>query len=253
MIQPVMNQDLSISNLVEGKHIFWAKNIVLSEKFNTILNERGNRFLLNTNQTPTTITKEIIGIVEVGNDFIVFSGYYPIKPASGTGETAILEGDYTNSEIGVVNTDLGTYIPISGLSTYATFLRFNRNHPITGVFKKNFKGEIIVAFRDDRNKPKVLNINTIDNPILKNVDSANDLLLFPDSKLTNISLSVRTGGGLLSGEYYVTYNYENDDKTTTPYFNISNPVWIIKENTGNFDEVAKKTKSNNNENNQTYL
>ena len=221
-----MNQDVSMQSLVES--YAWAKNIVVSGALNTIINERGNKFTTNVNSSPTLTNKEIIGLIQVENDLVVFSG---IGPTTNN-------GNYTTSEIGVFSSATETYTVVAGIQQYNNTLAFNRNFPITGVFKKNFKNQILICFRDDKNKPKILNINTVSSPELIAVNDANDMLLFPEANVSNIEVKVTTGGSLEAGVYYVTYNYENDDKSVTSYLNLSNLVWVVANSANDFDNYV---------------
>lgn len=226
MIGGTMNQDASLQSLQDS--YTWAKNIVVSGKLNTIINERGNSLATNISANPATTPKEIIGLIAVVNDLVVFAGVGQPDP----------QGNYPNSEIGIFNSDTNKYTVISGIAAYSQSLAFNRNYPITGVFKKNFKNEIIICFRDDKNKPKIFNIGLASSPELIGVNDANDLLLFPEAIISNIKIDVTTGGALETGAYYLTYNYENDDKSTTSYMNLSNMAWVIANSSNSFDEVT---------------
>jgi len=107
-------------------------------------------------------------------------------------------------------------------------LNFCLQHPIQAEHYINFRGERVIAFIDDLNIPRIVNIDAADD-----VDDVNDLRLFPLSNLANLTTEVSdTGGALETGAYFLFYRYENPDGTFTNWFFGDGPVYINDERTG---------------------
>jgi hypothetical protein len=182
----------------------FAKNVIVSKDGQSILNERG--FDDNINPLMT-----IIGNITIGNTNIIFSG------------------NQVDSEIGTLVDNTYTVILKEPL------LAFNLQYPILGVATFNHKGEIIVAFTDDYNTPKVLNLTTL--PFISGLDVNHSLVnksefslceLFPsvkNPKFNNI-LVKDSGGSLVSGVNYLSLRYVFNDGSTTTWQDISNPITI---------------------------
>lgn len=191
--------------------IFYGKNGILNEKIGSHINEPG--FKLSNANIPHTI----IGIIELPNELVVFST------------------DNINSVIGIYNQETDTYeIKLNRID-----LGFNTNYPIKGVYKKDFKDNIIIVFTDNFNTPKYINLGNINSL----TDSVNDYLLFPNSKYpiyNKIKVS-NFGGQIKSGTKYFVIRYKNNDGTITNFFNISQPIIVVTdsfqsfiENSGNY-------------------
>lgn len=121
------------------------------------------------------------------------------------------------SKIGIVKSS-GQYI-----EKVSAALGFSQDYPIDCEHYYNFKGELIVAFTDYFNTPKLINLDTITLPI-----NMNDIQLFSYFTQPQTVSSVNdSGGSLKSGAYFPFFAYKNDD-TSTPYTAIENPVFITK-------------------------
>tara|TARA_R100000951_G_scaffold12825_3_gene10256 strand:- start:2525 stop:8788 length:6264 start_codon:yes stop_codon:yes gene_type:complete len=153
------------------------------------------------------------------------------------------------------------YTTYAGVQTN-TILDFNTHYPIEGTFKINAKEDLIVYFTDDYNPPRAFNVSRqqrwIDSvgltnptsrewlygidPLSSHDDHINLLNLFPHSgPVPHILIhdvywvnrpyqkSVNTGGGLLTGVYYLALAYIDDDFVSTNYLSVSNPVSIVEE------------------------
>ena len=131
------------------------------------------------------------------------------------------------------------------LNGNATDLNFQASNPIQGTFKEQGDGDLIVYWTDDLNPPRVLNI-TRQLPVSSNsiygkfaVDSpdsffVNILNLFPHAgPVPHVELvNVFTGGGCLTGVYYITLAYTDEDINTTNYLTVANPVSIVDDPEG---------------------
>lgn len=180
--------DCSETDQPDGTYRF-AKNIIDSNIRGVKENEDG--FISFGEITPYTI----IGVITVGQDWVVFST------------------DNTNSEIGKVTRT-------TGLLTYTTvyndpLLNFNTGFPIDGEFRKDVDGQRIVAWTDNRNTPRILNIDN-----LTGINDIQDLNVFQDIQNPSIlSSSINdTGGSLTTGALIVFTRYRNKDGSETNIF-----------------------------------
>ena len=173
----------------------FARNILLSKKYLSIVNEKGNEYGYDVPGT-------VIGF-EVTNETIV---YFSI--------------DDGFSCIGYVDVHVGSYTRI--LRTKNPKFKFNLNSPIECVSIYNYKKELIVVFSDGVNtnssSPKLININ---NPQKKFSPSGEFLSdkdylvfeLFTPNKLPHVDISYTTGGSLDAEVIHIAMAYVYDDNT----------------------------------------
>ena len=148
-----------------------------------------------------------------------------------------------DSEIGIVNKD-GNYKTIIKDDISASILNFNINYPIKGTFEYKYNNELIIAFSDNYNYPRILNTDCIPFNVLStgivdptNIDKARQLLQqFPNMGTPTIQaetdLKVTAGAGTLkSGVYYPSVCYELADGTSTFYMKVYNGVPIYVDST----------------------
>ena len=193
-------QDKAIQTFGEGEY-FFAKNIVQLDKQGSIANEEGNLLHSDIGDSRT-----IMGVIPCQDSAIIF--WF----------------DGTNSGIGVLNED--SYLDVADSGNVLANLAFSYSYPISGKYYINNDGKVVVAFHADNDKPYIVNIGLLTNPQVTDANDSNDILLFPESLVADITTSINTAGGsLLSGTYYITYAYKNAD-TVTGYYNIANPVSI---------------------------
>jgi len=146
--------------------------------------------------------------------------------------------DNVNSAIGYFDPVTETYEPIVDDATWALEdkLGFSTEWYITGQSQRNYKGEMTIVFTDKRGGefgwPKYLNC---DNPSLSSID---DLRLFPDFQVPDISAEETIGGSLESGAYFVAVGYERNDGTSTAYSAISTVTVVRPGNSGNLTDKA---------------
>lgn len=166
----------------------FAKNIV-ENLTGTLENEDG--FLEMGAVAPYTV----IGIVPVRNDFVVFST------------------DDTDSEIGLV-TRVGDTLNYTTVYNNPD-LNFSTSAPIKGEYRKDVTNSRVVAWIDDINSPRIINIDDTSG-----INDITDLEVFPN--ITNPSLSspviTDTGGALKTGALIPISRYKGLDGSTTNWF-----------------------------------
>lgn len=175
------------------------KNIVITDEFGSISNERG--FELFSNSFNGLNNQPIGKIIIDNNRIVIFS-------IDNTGL----------SEIGIIDND-GNYTEIVKETALNKFLNFNINYLIHGEYTINLKNQIIVTWTDNYNIPKILNI---DNP------NINDLELFNLSETPLIlNSSIEEGGGnLLTGTYFPIFRLLKEDNSTTKWYYDYSPIYI---------------------------
>lgn len=117
-------------------------------------------------------------------------------------------------------------------------LRFSSDAFIKGCYVLNYKREIIIAFTDGVNPPKIVNIDTlpfaVDSADKKLIDE-NDLVLsylFPEYSKPRIVYNaiLDNGGALESGAYFLSFAYELEDGSVTNYTPLEGP-FIVTDST----------------------
>jgi hypothetical protein len=178
-------------------YAFYAINVIINEKLDEIINERGTDVihLLNTYTF-------INGVITFLDNVIVFG-----KSTEGKDVIAVYNETTKTIQANVNRTDLG----------------FSTDHPISGEAKLNSKGELIVAFTDNFNTPKYINLTTA---------LPSDSLALYNLTITNsnpfLSISVIEGGGVLkTGAYYVAIQYLDRNRAATQWSTLSEPIYIV--------------------------
>ena len=136
------------------------------------------------------------------------------------------------------NTSLDEIGILDATKTYTAIYQeafgFNINypfHPNNLQVEYNFKGELILAFSDNLNTPKIVNLTTPLSPFV-----LSQTQLFPTFTNVIIDSEVKeNGGALLAGTYYPVFSYKNNDGTVTAYGAIGNPVYIVPSNGTDFN------------------
>lgn len=193
-----LNLDAKEVDIPEGSWIY-AKNIVISDKFGSVINEEGfkdfSSSYANKNLTP-------IGVIEALDVAVIFSA---------------------ENEIGILKQD-GNYETV--LNSPA--LGFDIAYPIKGTFKYNRNGDLIVSFIADNISPMLLNLNKIPSDLTK-------AKIFPNLKnpFINLFTVLESGGTLSSGVYYFSVAYRNNEYNQTNWLGVSNPISIIDSNVFN--------------------
>lgn len=140
-------------------------------------------------------------------------------------------GQDGQSHIGIINAD-GTYD-----SRLIADLGFSVEHPIDAEVQYNFRGDILVAFTDGVQTPKLINLDAIELPF-----DINDVQLY--SKLIQPRINtevIETGGSLQSGAYYPVFRFKKLLGGMTSWTASGNPVFItedtISEGYNNYDGI----------------
>lgn len=221
-----------------------GKNLILSSKYNEIINEPGVKKLissyvdhlgeLNPGEPAHNDTLEgiVIGIISTPTELVVFQRLIT-EEDDDTGE---LEEFYNvnfpvcnkNSEIGIIRGD--KYIRVLRAN-----LNLNINFPVFGEAYYNYRDELTVMFSDGYNTPKIINLDnlpfkvslTVGKDIISDFDLYN-IELFSPFKVPDYSLSnvIESGGNLLSGAYYITIQYKLPDESYGNFLHFSNPIII---------------------------
>jgi len=225
----------------------YAKNTIINEKKGSVSNEGGTKLAGDINADSSLHNEKIIGIIEVNEDkailFIkdVVTAYAP--PATAP-----------RSEIGVWESNVYTTLfnpVILAPGKLTNDLNFQETHPIEGTFKIDSKGDLVVYWTDDLNPPRAFNVDRqrrdstsvsqLYGIIPADIDNINILNLFPYSgpvphtflhdiywAFSPFQKSVNSGGGLLTGVYYLALAYVDEDNVATNFLTVSNPVSIVE-------------------------
>jgi hypothetical protein len=183
------------SNQPEGSYRY-ARNIIDSNVLGVKENEDG--FLGVGTLAPYTV----IGIVPVEEAFVVFS-----------------TNDF-DCEIGLVER-VGTTLNYSQVYNDPS-LKFKTTAPIKGEFRTDIDGDRVVAWIDDNNVPRIINIDNTSG-----VNDVNDLALFQDVQNPAYSYSINdTGGSLVTCALIPITKYRNKDGSSTNWFVHDQVVYI---------------------------
>ena len=259
-------KDTAPIDQIEGSWRY-ARNALFNETDGAVSNEGGNelaghlgdpRVDSNLYAQVGDFNGKVIGKIEVDDDKIIL---FSIDEKEQNDDKSL---DTHACEIGIFENDSyrTLYKPeITTLEEANTFLNFNTSNPIEGTYKISSKEDLIVYFTDDLNPPRAFNVSRqqrwIDSqnlgsgaeqflygidPSDSHEDHINLLNLFPHSgpvpqiRIHDIywvtkpyQKSVNTGGGLLTGVYYLALAYVDDDFVSTNYLSVSNPVSIVED------------------------
>lgn len=227
-----LNKDVNPVSVPTGGHID-GRNMVI-DKNQSISNEKGFDLMDIISSTYNGKTAVVCGIIETPFGIAIVFSYYEDADT------------FKVIEIGKFDGTSYTRILRDGGTTAPTF-DWDLACPITGTTRKNYKGEILVTWRDSNNPGGLLNIDTLPftlgvNDLINTtpIDKRNLLALFPDQILPNIELKeVVEGGGVLeSGTYFFTSRYELEDGTATSWGTISNPVMVIADNLSQTNTIS---------------
>jgi hypothetical protein len=180
------------------------KNILKTDSLGAITNEKGFTLIDGVQRT-------VVGVINIpDSSFVLFT---------------ITNGG--SSEIGIVN-KYGKYRKVTDLFCFA----FNTLYPIHGEFYINNKNETVIAWTDNFNPPRTLNLNTEDADV-----TCENTLLFNHAVAPKIESSViTTGGSLQSGSWIPFVQLERLDGSVSNIFKMYNPINIVKDNYGNYTD-----------------
>tara|TARA_R110000765_G_scaffold327719_1_gene418793 strand:- start:1632 stop:7790 length:6159 start_codon:yes stop_codon:yes gene_type:complete len=260
-------KDTSPIDQPEGSWRF-ARNMVLNETDGAVSNEGGTELSGYLGDKTVDVlyngvgdwTLKVVGKIEVDADRVIL--FSADEKEQNTDNTTVHSSEIGIWENGLYTTLYKPLVPVLGIGQTNTILDFNTYHPIEGTFKIDAKEDLIIYFTDDYNPPRAFNVSRqlrwIEqvgtpnptsrewlygiNPADSHPDHINLLNLFPHSgPVPSISLhevywvtrpyqkSINTGGGLLTGVYYLALAYVDDDFVSTNYLSVSNPVSIMEE------------------------
>jgi hypothetical protein len=202
----------------------YAKNAVINDTSGSVSNEPGNKIV---DSLPAGSI--VIGTIPITDNRIVLC----IKHGA-------------QSEVGIYGSETyQTVLRLPPSSSTDTDLNFSPEHPISGTFKEQADGDLIVYWTDFYNPPRTLNITrqlqgSFQQLYGKNVNSSPDtklvnfLNLFPHAgPVPHVELQdVYSGGGCRTGVYFLALAYADADFTETNYVTVANPVPIVDDAEG---------------------
>lgn len=184
----------------------YAKNLILTNKYLSVTNEKGNSFMYN-------IPGIFIGAIVTNDDIVYFT----------------IDGNY--SCIGYCNSVDNVYVPV--LRTNNPNFKFNINSPIEGVYVYNYKKELIVVFSDGINtnssSPKLINLFKPQIALSTGKEFINPLdykafELFTHNELPSVKTEYQAGA-LDAEVVHVAIAYVSDDNTSGLYTPILDTVY----------------------------
>lgn len=135
--------------------------------------------------------------------------------------------DNTNSAFGFHDTDKDIYVPIFDDAALDFKLNFNLNRPIKGEYRRNFRNEIELSWIEladsGANPPRWANTVRIGT-------DPNDFLIFPKSVIPYVDTTIKPGGNLGMGAYFVGVKYIRNDGTETRYTTLTRPLIAFSDN-----------------------
>jgi hypothetical protein len=202
----------------------YAKNLILSDTTGALSNEPGTESVANLPNNSVVIG----AIATTNNRIVLFIKYGAVS------EVGVYDGNSYES-----------VLSLSPISNTDSDLKFNEKYPISGTFKEQADGDLVVYWTDDFNPPRALNVTRQQRgstSLLYNIAPNSS----PDTKLINLLnlfphagpvphvelLDVHSGGGCKTGVYYLALAYTDEDLTETNYVTIANPVSIVEEPEG---------------------
>ncbi len=179
----------------------YAKNLLINEGFKSVSNENGFDLSL-------TAALPIICALNVNVGYVLFLT------------------DNRRSAITFVN---NSNVSVDVIASETTLLKFSFEFPIEAVYKINNLGQIIVAWVDNNNEPRVINITQV----IADGGTVTSVSLFPDNPPSIIEETVvDNGGSLLSGAYYITSKKTTTYGITTQYEILRQPLHITDDSEG---------------------
>lgn len=122
-----------------------------------------------------------------------------------------------DDEIGILHKD-GTYE-----SRLVADLGFDIDYPIDAEAQYNYKNELITAFTDGLNTPKVINLDDIQLPFdIKTIE------MFSTFEEPKIDTEILEGAGSLKSDvYYIFVRYKGQDESVLTPSILTNPIFIV--------------------------
>lgn len=203
-------QDTNLSDQPEDK-AFFVKNAVSNVKIGALNNENGFKYSNINDKTNIAVNSKIP------------LGYTVIGAISLMDQIVIFSTDNINGEIGIYNLKADSY----STKLNSTELTFSITAPIEGTWTINALGELIIGWVDNKNSPRVLNLDKVPNPF-----SINKIEIFKKLETAILdSYTLATGGSFLAGAYYPYYRYLNYSGDSTQWLSLN--YLILTETTNN--------------------
>jgi hypothetical protein len=181
------------------------KNVVKTDKLGSFVNEKGFELV-------DDIKRTVVGKIQLHDSSFVL----------------LFINNQGVSEVGVFNRE-GSYIRKKALSCFG----FNVQYPIHGEFFINEENETIIAWTDNLNPPRYMNLTMKESDI-----TCDNTLMFNYAVPPLIQSSIlASGGSLQSGGYFPFVQYERKDKSVSNIFKLYNPLSIVKDSFGNYSEM----------------
>lgn len=174
------------------------KNVLLTEKLGTPINEPGFTIYVAGSAIPYTVN----GIHVIDEAIVLWS-------TNGT-----------NSEIGLAEN--GGYVKLLNDADFTDqTLGLSINAPVDAEHYVNFNSQRIVAWITDNNEPRLLNIDDI------SVQELNDIRIFPFSNSPTLNYDIQeSGGGLEAGSHQIVISYANRNGLETNWGGAGIPINI---------------------------
>ena len=175
----------------------YAKNILVNQNFKSISNEFGF-------SVETTTPYPTVGVIPTNKGYVLFT-------TNNAGKNSIYYIDETGTKNNVVVDN--------------TTLDFRFDKPIEGVFKFNNLGELIVAWTDNYNEPRIMNVTAI--LAAGSFPAVNTIALFPNNYNSYLlETLVDSGGSLLAGAYQFTTKKITAYGTETQWELARQPIYV---------------------------
>lgn len=187
-----LNLDYRPSDIPEGFSSFTKNGLLWN---NRLINEKG------FDSTNVKLPYEVVGKVDCDVVCVLFMT------------------DNVNSEIGTFDYRDNSYKTVVNDSTLDYKFNFNTGSPLKGEWERNYKSELIVAFKDNINNPRIINIDN------NKATDINDYLLFPNKTKCKITYNISNNGNLKKGSYTPVIRYINEG-VYTDYFNYGKALSI---------------------------
>lgn len=220
-----LNQDVKEIDLPEGS-VFFRRNALISEQQGSNVNENGNvtatsildninydintlLTVLNSLQTDyTLIDVRVIGIIPIDNDDSIL--FLWGKDGSNSNYSIIVKEQFSLDNVDDPNSNFNIYVFKSDTPTLQ--FNFNPNYPINGEFQRDSNNQLVVAFTDNYNKPKYINLDTYDPT--KDITT---FFLFPeyDTPILDSVSTIEGEGTVKTGAWHYYIQYSNIDGTQT--------------------------------------
>lgn len=202
-----MNKQYSLSKAQPGTWEF-ARNILLSDKYTSIANERGSKQI---DELPGINIGEIIT-----NSHIVYFN-------------TDLEYSY------IIVKNLNEAIPFYNIILKTKYLNFQIDCPIEGVHYYNYKNELVVGWVDgifdNSNPPYLINLDNLpfeiddDKELIKEED-INKAKWFPDYVEPYHEVDYTEGNSLIADVIYYGFTYCLEDDTEVGWSTFDNILYI---------------------------